>query len=93
MIFLRMRFSKMGLAVSGLFLVAFLSLFAWVFLVASKNPADSGESAILMLPFAMPWIGWLPTSWLGPWTALAAVLLNAAILYAVFGGLRLRKNT
>jgi len=83
-----LKFSRGGLITAGLFLSSAASVLAWVFFVASKNPADSGESGILLLPFASPWIMLVPNSWLGPWTAFGCVLLNALILYCVFGGLR-----
>ena len=88
MIRLSLRKSKTGLLAAGIFLMAFLALFAWVFLVASKNPADSGESGILLLPFGMPWVMWLPVEWLGLWAAFLCVSLNALIVYCLFGGLR-----
>ena len=80
--------STFGLLASGLFLGLFFGLLGWVVFSASSNPADSGESAIMLLPFALPWIMWLPVELLGPWTGLACVLLNAALLYLLFGGLR-----
>ena len=86
------RLSPWGFAVAGLFLLAVGTLFAWIFFIASKNPADSGESAIILLPFAMPWIMMIPSSWLGPFVGLSCFLLNALILYFVFGGLRLKKT-
>lgn len=86
------RRSRAGAIAAGLFLCAFLALFAWIFFVASKNPADSGESGILLLPFAMPWVNWLPVKWLGLGTGLACVGLNAVLLYLVFGGLRWRSG-
>jgi hypothetical protein len=88
-----LRKSRTGLIASGLFLLAFLGLFSWVFFVASKNPADSGESGILLLPFAMPWViwlpvEWLPVEWLGPWAGFLCALLNSILIYLLFGGLR-----
>jgi hypothetical protein len=74
---------------AGLFWLSAAGVSAWVFLVASKNPADSGESGILLLPFAMPWITLLPSAWLGPWVGLGCIVLNSLILYCVFGGLRM----
>ena len=68
-------------------------LFPWIFLVASKNPADSGESGILLLPFAMPWIMWLPVHWLGLGAWIACILLNSFIIFCVLGGLRLHRNS
>ena len=84
-----LRRSGSGLLAAGLFLLAFLGLLSWVFFVASKNPADSGESGILLLPFAMPWVMWLPLEWLGPLAGFACVALNAVLLYGLFGGVRL----
>ena len=89
---MRIRKSRAGFIVSGMFLLAVLVIFAWIFFVASKNPADSGESGIMLLPFAMPWIMWLPVEWLGPLSGLACIVLNAVILYLLFGGLQLGRN-
>ena len=88
---LMLRYSRGGAVAAGLFLAAFAAAFAWLFFVASKNPADSGESGILLIFFAMPWIQLVPTSWLGLPFALGSVSLNALILYCLFGGLRLRR--
>jgi hypothetical protein len=84
--------SRQGFLAAALFLAVFLALFAWIFFVASKNPADSGESGILLLPFAMPWISIVPEAWLGLMAAFAGVILNALIIYLIFGGLRLRRT-
>jgi hypothetical protein len=84
-----LKFSWYGMVAAGLFLVAAGAVFAWIFFVASKNTADSGESGILLLPFAMPWITLVPKAWLGSWVALGCILLNSLILYCVFGGLRI----
>ena len=88
----RIRRSPGGFLAGGLFLLLAFAVFCWIFFVASKNPADSGESGILLLPFAMPWIMWLPVGWLGPRTGFACIFLNALILYLLFGGLRARKS-
>ena len=87
------RLSRGGFLATGIFLLAAASVFAWIFFSASKNPADSGESGILLLPIAMPWIAIIPSKWLGLWTGLGCILLNAFILYCIFGGLRIRKST
>jgi len=84
----RIRKSLAGLIAGGLFLSLAVGVFCWIFFVASMNPADSGESGIMLLPFAMPWIMWLPVEWLGPLTGFACILLNALLLYLLFGGLR-----
>lgn len=86
------RFSRSGFVAAGIFLLAAGLIFFWVFFIASKNPADSGESGILLLPFAMPWVLIIPGSWLGLGTGLGCIFLNACILYCVFGGLRFRKS-
>ena len=88
MLKLRIKKSLAGFIAGGLFLSLAVGVFCWIFFVASKNPADSGESGILLLPFAMPWIMWLPVEWLGPLTGLACIVLNALLLYLLFGGLR-----
>ncbi len=87
-----LKYSRRGALAAGLFLLSAACVLAWVFFVASKNPADSGESGILLLPFAMPWITLVPNDWLGPWVAFGCVLLNALILYCLFGGLRKKRS-
>jgi len=89
---LALRLSRGGFSAAGLFLFAAASIFFWIFFVASKNPADSGESAILLLPFAMPWVSIIPARWLDLGAGLGCIVLNAFILYCVFGGLRIRKS-
>lgn len=84
--------SGIGCASAAIFVVLFVGAFAWVFFVASQNPADSGESAILLLPFTMPWIFLVPDGWLGPLAGIACVGLNSFLVYLVFGGLRLRRR-
>ncbi len=87
-----LKYSRGGALAAGLFLLSAAGVLAWVLFVASKNPADSGESGILLLPFAMPWITLVPNDWLGPWVAFGCVLLNALILYCLFGGLRKKRS-
>ena len=89
---LAIRWSTGGAIAAGLFLVLAKTVFARVFWVASKNPADSAESGLLLLPFAMPWIGIMPSSWIGTWTGRGCVLGNMLCVNLVFGGLRF-KNT
>jgi hypothetical protein len=88
----KIRKSTAGLVAGSLYLALFFAVFCWIFLVASKNPADSGESGILLLPFAMPWVMWLPVEWLGPLTATACVFINSLLLYLLFGGLRFERS-
>ena len=84
-----LKSSRGGAIAAGFFSLSAAAVFAWVFFVATKNPADSGESGLLLLPFAMPWIMLVPDSWLGPWIGLGCIFLNSAILYCIFGGLRI----
>ena len=83
------RNSRGGWLAAGSYLLLVFGVFAWIFFVASKNPADSGESGLWLLPLAMPWISLVPTEWLSLWFAIGCFLLNATILYCVFGGLRI----
>jgi hypothetical protein len=92
MLKLRIKKSLAGFIAGGLFLSLAAAVFCWIFFVASKNPADSGESGIMLLPFAMPWIMWLPVEWLGPLTGFACILLNTLLLYLLFGGVSFGKD-
>jgi hypothetical protein len=87
-----LRLAKWGFIASGLFLLLAAAVFGWVIYSASTNPGDSGESGILLLPFAMPWVTILPQNWLGPWAGLGLIFLNGVILYLLFGGLRFSKK-
>ncbi len=82
--------SRAGVIASSLFLLLAVAVFCWIYFIAFRNPADSGESGILLLPFAMPWIMWLPVEWLGPLAGFGCILLNTILLYLAFGGLRLK---
>ena len=96
---LTLRKSKAGFIVGGLFLLlALLGLAAHLYSMAT-NPQDGGESAVIMIPFALPWILWIPKTlvasaswqWLTYPVFGGMALLNAFILYCVFGGLRPKK--
>ena len=92
----RLRKSRPAFWIAGTFLLLAAGVYAIHTVSVYTNPANSGESGILLLPFALPWILLLPDSalqspiWdhalLPGWWLL--VLGNAGILYAVFGGLR-----
>ena len=86
------RLSKGGFISAGLFLLVVLAVFSWVIYSSSTNPGDSGESGILLLPLAMPWIMIMPQSWLGPIAGFGSILLNGIMIYLIFGGLRFSKN-
>ena len=47
-----LSWSRRGFLFAALFLLCAGAVFAWIFFIASNNPADSGESGILLLPFA-----------------------------------------
>ena len=83
--------SRPGFLAAGAFLLAFLAVLSWLVLVASSNPADSGESGILLLPFTMPWVALVPDSWLGPFAGLTCILINTFTIYCVFGGVRFKR--
>ena len=92
----RVRRSRPGFWVAGVFLATAATVFCIHTVSVHTNVANSGESGILLLPFALPWILWLPEAVIrtGLWNHPALpgwwllVLVNAGILYAVFGGLR-----
>jgi len=84
--------SKRGYAVAAIFLFVAICVFSLLFYSSSTNPADSGEGGILLLFFAVPWINMMPSGWIGPFSAMGCILLNALLLYCVFGGLRLEKK-
>ncbi len=92
MLKLSIRFSKFGIVAAGIFLFLVVATFVWIFFAASRNPADSGESGLLLLPFAMPWIMLMPNALVGPFTGMAMILFNALILYLVFGGVQIAKR-
>ena len=88
---LGLRWSWPGAIVAGIFLLLFLAALAWLMYSSATNPADSGEGGVLLLLFALPWAWWMPHAWLNLASGIGAVLLNAALLYLLFGGLRSRK--
>ena len=55
-----LRKSKAGFIVAGLFVgLALLALASHLYSV-NTNTGDSGESAIMLIPFMLPWISWIP---------------------------------
>ncbi len=95
---LGLKHSKSGWVAAGLFTaLAGLALLSHLYSMLTR-PGDAGESAVVMLPFAAPWIFWIPDALVQSrfWKVLAypvfgvLVLLNAFLLYCVFGGLRWR---
>lgn len=86
------RWSRKAAAATVLFLLSAVAVLCWVIYSATTNPGDSGESGILILPFAMPWISIVPSDWLGPWLGIGCILVNALLIYCLAGGLRLRRD-
>ncbi len=93
-----LRKSKAGFIVSGLFVgLALLALASHLYSV-NTNTGDSGESAIVMIPFILPWILWIPAeitsgaAWVAYLMFLLLVLLNGFLLYCLFGGLRMKRR-
>jgi hypothetical protein len=96
---IRLRKSRVGLALAGAFLAVGAVLFV-IHLVAMKtNPADSGESALLFFLLTLPWAYLLPDSVINaPWWDRVAyvagwvlVAFNAFLLYCVAGGVGFRR--
>ena len=95
-----LRKSKAGFIVAGLFVgLALLALASHLYSV-NTNTGDSGESAIMLIPFMLPWISWIPAEvfnasgavWLAYLMFLLLVLLNGFLLYCLFGGLRMKRR-
>ncbi len=95
-----LKHSKSGWVAAGLFTaLAVVALLSHLYSILTR-PGDSGESAVVMIPFAIPWIFWIPDALVQSrfWKVLAypvfgaLVLLNAFLLYCVFGGLRGRSG-
>jgi len=87
-----LRRSKPGLIAASMYLLAFLTGLAWVFIAPTLNPGESGETGILLLPFLLPWIAIVPAGALGFWGAIGIVGLNTLCVYLLFGGLRVAKR-
>lgn len=97
---LTFRRSKVAFWVAGSFLALAIAAFAMHMGSVYTNPANSGESGILLVPFALPWIHWLPSAffrsavWDNPvlagWWVLVG--LNAFVLFCLFGGLGRRPS-
>ena len=91
-----LKHSKSGWIVAGMFLLlATLAFLAHLYSITT-DPGDSGESAVILIPFSSPWIFWVPDSiihsrlchWLAYPVFWGLTLLNAFFIYCLFGGLR-----
>jgi len=87
-----LKLSRFGFAVAAVFLLLVIAGVAWLFYSSATNPADSGEGGVLLIFFAMPWINIIPTRFINFFTAIGCILLNAFLLYCLFGGLRFLKR-
>lgn len=96
---MKLQKSITGFIVAGIFVVLAIWALCWHLYSVKTNVADSGESSIVLLPFCLPWILMVPKSvaYSRLWGALAYVFyllfvfINAFILYALAGGVRIRK--
>lgn len=77
---------------AAIFLLLVVGVVTWLFYSSATNPADSGEGGVLLVFFAMPWIEFVPTRFLGPAVAALCILLNALLIYFICGGLRIEKT-
>lgn len=97
---LSIKMSRFGLGFAVSFWLMALLAFGFHTWSVFFNPANSGESAILLLPFALPWINWIPadsfTGWL--WEGMAMpgwwmlVLVNTGLIYGICGGIGWKKR-
>jgi hypothetical protein len=95
----RLRKSLAAAGLAGAFLSAAIALQAWLLVSAYSNSADSGEGAMLLFAFTLPWTLLVPRSILdaawfdavGPWLAWGTIALNAFLLYCLAGGVRLAR--
>jgi hypothetical protein len=93
--------SRLGLWVAGSYVALAATAFSVHLTSTYTNVANSGESGILLIPFALPWISWI--DWMSPgffrsaiwenpflagWWLLVGT--NALLLYVVCGGVRWR---
>lgn len=81
--------SKAGLVIAGLYLLLAAMSFAWVYFEATALEGVSVLSATVLLVFLAPWILLMPDAWITPPAAIACIVLNALILYMLFGGWRI----
>jgi hypothetical protein len=97
---IRLRKSRVGLALAGAFLAAAAVLFAVHVVSFKTNPADSGESALWFFLLTLPWAYLLPEAVISaPWWDRVAygagwllVALNAFLVYCAAGGIGFRRR-
>jgi len=92
---IKKRISKIGVICAGFFLSLFVGLFSFLRYSASRNPADSGEGGVLLLPFVAPWLFMVPDSIVGSttWDSISTLMmwlfaiLNSLIIYFICVGM------
>ncbi len=90
---IKLRKSKVGFIMSSIFLLLAVGVVGWLMYSAHTNPTDSGEGGILLIPFISPWFFMLQGMYANSlWLFPVLILLNAFIIYCVFGGLRWEKK-
>jgi hypothetical protein len=97
---IRLRKSRLGLALAGAFLAVAAVAFALHLLSVKTNPADSGESVLWFFLLTLPWAYLLPEAAINaPWWDRVAygagwllVGLNACLIYCVAGGVGFRRR-
>ncbi len=87
---IRLKKSVLGFWAAGLFI--FFGFMAYVMHLYSvkHNTGDSGESAIMVVPFCLPWILVLPQG-IGE-LILLSIPFNAFILYMICGGISVQRR-
>lgn len=96
----KLRKSKPGFIVAGVFLIYSLISFLSHIISVFINPADTGLSALWFFLATAPWGYVLPDSLLYSriWGLIAypvlwaIVLFNAFLFYCAFGGIRIKKS-
>ena len=92
---IRLRKSRVGRVLAGVFLAGAAVLFAMHLVGMKTNPADSGDRALWFFLLTLPWAYLLPEAVINaPWWDRVAygagwllVAFNAFLLYCVGGGL------
>jgi hypothetical protein len=91
---MKLQKSILGIIVTGIYLALALSALTFHLYSVKMNPGDSGESAIVMVPFCVPWIYFVPKAVAySRWWSYGAYFyylfsagVNALILYCLSGG-------
>lgn len=77
-----------GFWICGLFMTAAFAAYVMHKYSVKHNAGDSGESAIMLVPFCLPWI-FIINGRVGEFILLS-IPCNAFILYLLCGGLKIK---